>query len=255
MMFQRLYQSCKTQIRYNTKVQAIDFSSDIVRVFTTNGQFTARKVISSLPLGVLKKGSVQFIPALPGPHFSAIKGIGNATMNKLFCLFGKPFWKKQEGFINFVTKTRKNRYPRSIICPNNSGKHILIFFIRGKASLQLGEWTDSKILSDLNEFLSNFIPAGDLDLREVKMTKWHKEEHSLGSYCYSKVGTTRHHFQQLRKPIESKVWFIGEHTHPRSMGTAHGAYETGLWAGNEVARSLRGVSVIEEEDSEDNERW
>jgi monoamine oxidase len=92
MIFEKLFQCCKTQVRYNTKVQAIDYSGQIVRLYTTNGQYTAKKVISSLPLGVLQQGKVQFIPLLPPSIQSAISSIGNGNEEKLFCLFRRPFW-------------------------------------------------------------------------------------------------------------------------------------------------------------------
>ena len=44
------------------------------------------------------------------------------------------------------------------------------------------------------------------------MTKWHLDENTFGCYAYSKVGTTTDHFNQLRKPVQKRFWFIGEHT-------------------------------------------
>jgi len=44
------------------------------------------------------------------------------------------------------------------------------------------------------------------------MTRWHLDENTLGSYAYYKIGTTQQHFNQLRKPIQKRFWFIGEHT-------------------------------------------
>lgn len=71
------------------------------------------------------------------------------------------------------------------------------------------------------------------------MSRWHKDEDSLGSYCYNKVGTKKQHFEQFRKPIKKTIWFVGEHTHPHLNSYAHGAYETGLWAGEEVIDALK----------------
>lgn len=134
MIFQRIFQKCKPQVRYNTKVQAIDYSGQWVRIYTTNGQYTTRRVISSLPLGVLQQGKVQFIPTLPPSYQNAIQSIGNGNENKLFCLFRRPFWHTKEGWLNFVTKKKNGRYPVGFIYPNNQGKHILLIFVAGKTS-------------------------------------------------------------------------------------------------------------------------
>ena len=40
-------------------------------------------------------------------------------------------------------------------------------------------------------------------------------------------------------PIDNKIWFIGEHTHPRYASMTHGAYQTGEWAAEEVVNQLK----------------
>ena len=64
-LIQKLMDKCKKKVRFNTRVQSIDYSGDSVRVHTTNGLYFAYKVISSLPLGVLKHEGVKFNPELP----------------------------------------------------------------------------------------------------------------------------------------------------------------------------------------------
>lgn len=59
----------KAQIKYKHVVKIIDYSSTNVKITTADGQiFLAKKVISSLPLGVLKTGDVKFIPNLPAKY-------------------------------------------------------------------------------------------------------------------------------------------------------------------------------------------
>jgi len=134
MIFEKLFHSCKTQVKYNTKVQAIDFSGQCITIHTNNGQYLAKRVISSLPLGVLKSNRIQFNPPLPQPYQTAINSIGLGVENKLFCLFRKPFWEVKEGWINFVTKDKSGRYPVGFIYPNDQGLHILVVFVAGKGS-------------------------------------------------------------------------------------------------------------------------
>ena len=105
MVFEKLYHSCKPIVKFNTRVLTIDYSGSYVRVTTTNGYFSASRVISSLPLGVLQKGTVHFNPPLSHSYQTAINRIGNGNENKLFCLFRKPFWENSEGWVNFVTRT------------------------------------------------------------------------------------------------------------------------------------------------------
>lgn len=46
-------------------VKEIDYSDDIVKVIAQDGtEYTADKVIVTVPLGVLKANSIKFVPAL-----------------------------------------------------------------------------------------------------------------------------------------------------------------------------------------------
>lgn len=71
------------------------------------------------------------------------------------------------------------------------------------------------------------------------MTSWDTDQFSFGSYSFYKVGTTIEDIIELRHPIDNKIWFIGEHTHPRYASMTHGAYQTGQWAAEEVVSQLR----------------
>lgn len=64
----------------------------------------------------------------------------------------------------------------------------------------------------------------------ILITRWDRDENSMGSYSFYKVGTTIEDIIHLRQPIQKKLWFIGEHTHPRYFSMTHGALQTGQWA-------------------------
>jgi len=73
----------------------------------------------------------------------------------------------------------------------------------------------------------------------LEITKWDSDLNSLGSYSFYKVGTTMDDIIRLRHPIDNKIWFIGEHTHPKFASMTHGAFQTGEWAAEEVISSLQ----------------
>jgi monoamine oxidase len=106
LLFRKLYEKYQPVVRFNTRVLSIDYSGPVVRLKTTNGYYTAKKVISSLPLGILKSGRVQFNPQLGARYQDAINGIGMGNENKLFINFSKPFWKAKQGYINLITKSK-----------------------------------------------------------------------------------------------------------------------------------------------------
>lgn len=68
-LFSQIVKTHKKEINFSSRVNKIDFTGDIVKVHTNNNKvFHAKKVISSIPLGVLKAGKITFSPALPKQH-------------------------------------------------------------------------------------------------------------------------------------------------------------------------------------------
>jgi len=103
-LFNVIFHFIGGKLLLNQRVHTIDYSSELVKVTTDKQAFYARKVISSLPLGVLKAGKVKFIPDLPTGHQNSIKNIGNGYADKLYASFKKPFWGNRTGWLSFVSK-------------------------------------------------------------------------------------------------------------------------------------------------------
>lgn len=59
-LLQAIYDLHKPEVRLNQVVTRVDYSEDFVKLYTKDQVFQARKVISSLPIGVLQKGLVEF---------------------------------------------------------------------------------------------------------------------------------------------------------------------------------------------------
>ena len=114
--------------------------------------------------------------------------------------------------MNFVMKNQKvGKFPVAFIVPEPKN-HIIVFEVGITACLELGKMADQQIFKEFDNYLSLFIKREQYQLEQVMMTKWHLDENTFGCYAYSKVGTTTDHFNQLRKPVQKRFWFIGEHT-------------------------------------------
>lgn len=85
---------CKNvQILLNTVVTNIDYSGSVIKITASNGQvYYTKKVINTIPLGVLKSGSVTFTPSLPGNYQTAIDNIGMGIFNKIIVTLSGTFW-------------------------------------------------------------------------------------------------------------------------------------------------------------------
>lgn len=106
----------------------------MVRIVTDKEIYRCRYVIASFPLGVLQKRKVEFEPKMPESYESKLQSMGNGVVNKIFVSFERPFWGNRKGYINFVTKSKTNRYPVAFIM-SEKNRHILCVFISASASI------------------------------------------------------------------------------------------------------------------------
>ena len=79
-------------MRYGTAVQAISLRDDGVALEAGGQRWIADAVIVTVPLGVLKAGTIRFDPPLPEDHQRAIEAIGFGRYEKLILQFDEPFW-------------------------------------------------------------------------------------------------------------------------------------------------------------------
>ncbi|GFP94348.1 protein flowering locus d [Phtheirospermum japonicum] len=80
-------------INYGKTVEAIHYGSDGVQVAVGGGQiYKGDMVLCTVPLGVLKSGSIRFTPELPQRKLDAVKRLGFGLLNKVALLFPHAFW-------------------------------------------------------------------------------------------------------------------------------------------------------------------
>lgn len=113
-------------------------------------------------------------------------------------------------------------YPSEI----SDGKHILVFFLGGKDNDKVDNLTQPELKKFIEDTLVPFAKRRPV-VREVLLSKWHLDPLSLGSYTYYRVGGSRQHVDNLRKPLASRIWFVGEHAHPDMKSLTQAAFTTG----------------------------
>ncbi|WMV31627.1 hypothetical protein MTR67_025012 [Solanum verrucosum] len=79
-------------IIFEKTVYAIRYGRDSVKVITANQLFEGAMALCTVPLGVLKSGSITFIPRLPQHKLDTIKRLGFGLLNKVALLFPYLFW-------------------------------------------------------------------------------------------------------------------------------------------------------------------
>lgn len=217
-------------VRLNHVVTEIDWSASDVIVKTNRGQFQARAVIVTLPLGVLKSNRVKFYPPLPSTKQNAIDRLGMGVLNKCYLRFTEVFWAKDidwllqvsPGWTEWVSLARVLNQP------------ILLGFNGGDRGRAIEELTDQEVvesaLANLRRMLGKNIP----DPVGFQLTRWGKDPYAFGSYSFNPVGYVSQMRQDLQNSLDSKLFFAGEATSVDFFGTAHGAIKSGRKAAQEL---------------------
>lgn len=233
-----LARDLKNQIIMNQKVATIDYSQkNQVSVTTTNGTvYHAKTVISTLPIGVLKKGAVKFIPDLPDNKKLAMSHINMGVQDKIWLKFPKVFWDDTQ-FIERVAKAHlskdewvnKGRFIEFDNMNYALNQPILLLMVSGDFAKNMEHQSDAQILSEIMSILKKIY--GDKIPQPIahKITRWGQDEFAYGSYSSLRPGARAYglDFKIMSKPIDRQVFFAGEATHPYYPATVHGAYLSG----------------------------
>lgn len=214
-------------IQLNQQVTKVDYSSAKVKVTHSGTSIEADYVLVTVPLGVLKMETIEFVPNLPLNKKTAIQNIGMNCVNKFLLTWETVFW-DDEQYIAYTPET-KNKFNFFV----NVNKYLpnvnaLMTFAYAEYGRQTEEMTDEQIVDEimlhLKDIYGNNIPSPVNMLR----TKWQTNEYSFGSYSYTAVETEMQHFDDLADEVNNRLFFAGEHTERDYFSTAHGAYLSGL---------------------------
>lgn len=84
--------------------------------------------------------------------------------------------------------------------------------------------------------LTGFANAGRTASGYIR-TNWSRDPFSFGSYSFIAKGAERKHHAILGRPIDDRLFFAGEATHPSYNSSVHAALESGLIAADAVSET------------------
>ncbi|HEX3724639.1 MAG TPA: FAD-dependent oxidoreductase [Pirellulales bacterium] len=213
-------------IRLRTLVNSIDYATDPIQVATSTGRLKARRVVVTVPLGVLKRGAIRFTPELPEAKQSAISRLGMGLLEKVALRFPKPFWPARHllAFITDQAEQWSDIFNLQPMC----GQPILMAFKSGRAARADGRRTDAELVALLMRQLRSAFGDRAVEPLAWHVTRWGNDPLAGGSYSFVGLGTLLGDFDLLAAPIQDKLFFAGEATHNKHSATVHGAYLSGV---------------------------
>ena len=213
----------------NKVVQSIDYTKELIQIFTEKGEcFTASQIVITVPLGVLKKQHIRFIPDLPQQKKQAIQKLGYGVFNKLFVHFDQAFWQSSEdNLINNINMHNGQRWLNFLDMSRIYQQPILLFLFGGVSAT----WTEKLSCHEIWQQIEPSLKLIFNDIPEpIQMfkTEWGTDRFAEGSFSYQAIGQTADDIEILKEPILGKLFFAGEHLAQFGAGTVHGAYTSGL---------------------------
>ena len=214
-------------VQLNQRVNKVDYSGTKIQVSHNGSTSSADYVIVTVPLGVLKKNSIQFNPALPVAKQTAIQKIGMNCVNKFLLTWDTAFWDDVQ-YISYTPETRDKFNYFVNVKKFHPTVNALMTFAYADYARSTETMSDTQVINEIMAQLRDIYGSKTPNPRNLLRTKWNGNENSYGSYSYTAVGTEMRHFDDLAEEVNDRLFFAGEHTEIDYFSTAHGAYLSGI---------------------------
>lgn len=221
----------RLDVRLGHVVERVTDAGDAVVVTAGGRTFTATRAIVTVPLGVLKAGSIRFEPALPRGKLDAIEGVGFSAVTKVLLVWDETFWDDVDFLV--YTPTRRDVFNWFVnVNSLRPGANALMTFAYADEARASEARTDDEIVELAMTHLRDMY--GDVPQPvALRRSAWVGDPFTLGAYSFTSVDTRMHHFDALAEP-HGRVHFAGEHTDRDHFSTVHGASFSGLRAATEI---------------------
>lgn len=215
-------------IRLEHEVAKVEWSADSVTVACKNGAvFSARRLVFTLPIGVLRAGAVTFTPELPSAFTNAVQAVGFGNSTKL------TLWLEGE-LPEFGILDTEGLFGH--FWPRTFGEEtVLVGFSGGPRADELTAMGEAEAIAVGIDEVSTALgmPIEDRILAARHFT-WSDDPFARGSYTYAAIGmgTAR---KDLDAPIENTLFYAGEAANLNGhTATVHGAIESGREAAKKI---------------------
>ncbi|RZR70609.1 hypothetical protein BHM03_00000855 [Ensete ventricosum] len=237
-------------IFYGRTVTRIQYGCDGVMVYANGQVFRGDMALCTVPLGVLKKGCIEFVPELPQQKQEAIKRMGFGLLNKVLMLFPHDFWGGGIDTFGHLTEDPSDRgefflfYSYSSV----SGGPLLVALVAGEAAIKFETTSPIKHVERVLGVLRGIFAPKGIEVPEplqVICTRWGSDKFTYGSYSYVAVGSSGDDYDILAESVgDGRVFFAGEATNKRYPATMHGALLSGFREAANIARVARRRSTM-----------
>lgn len=238
ILFSR-FNSVLDKVEFETVVQQVSYGGDQITIRTSQGDFTADKVIVTVPVPILKSSIITFTPALPFAKTAALSRIGMDSAIKIFMKFNRNFWGEDTHYIygGDLVPTYV-----SVGAGRSERNRVLSAEIYGTDTEMFNGMSNALIASEIVKELDQLFNGGATQnnaLTEFIVMNWGAEEYIQGGYSYQMAGGTNIDRMTLAESVDNKLYFAGEATNINGdFGTLQGALQSAEKATSEIIENI-----------------
>jgi monoamine oxidase len=226
----------------NSEVHRIDVTAAGVSVWAGSQMFSADVCIVTVPLAVLKRRQIRFLPPLPEVLERSIDAHGVGSFFKLAMRFKAAFWNVEQEFVGSLGDAQsfgKGEHATFVNLSKVVGAPVLVMFLGSP----LADRFERQSLKESTEFAMSRLRAifGKRIAAPIGVTRsnWTTSRYSGGAYSFYAVGSTPQSIEEFHQVRQGRLTFAGEHTSVSNFGTVHGAYNSGIAAAERLLHTKR----------------
>ncbi|KAK6207406.1 hypothetical protein LQW54_007235 [Pestalotiopsis sp. IQ-011] len=246
----------KLDIRKDCAVEKVTYDATgngTAKVHCEDGtEFDADYVVSTIPLGVLKHGNIDFDPPLPSWKTDAIGRLGFGILNKVILVFQERFWDTSRDIFGVLRtpqsrhslkqsdySSQRGRFFQWFDVSNTSGIPVLLALMAGDAGFDTEHSKNDELIQEATEVLRGVYGRKVPSPVHAVVTRWGSDRFARGSYSSAAPSMKHDDYNTMARSV-GNLFFAGEHTTGTHPATVHGAYLSGLRAASDVIDTMLG---------------
>ena len=216
------------RLRLDAQVREVRWKRGRVQIVCPEQTVEAERAVITLPLGVLQKRSVRFVPGLPRWKERAIDALAMGPVVKVALLFEERHWPADLAFLH-----AQGQPVPTFWRPLPSRAPSLMGWAASRDAERLrGKNAVAEAVRSLRVALGKRVEP-----RDAVVCEWQSDPFALGAYSWVPVGAMPAQ-RALGRAVDDTLFFAGEATNADGFcGTVHGAIETGLRAARELLKA------------------
>lgn len=217
-------------IRHGQVVHSIHQDDTGVTVSTSEGDERGSHVIVTVPLAVLRSGSIAFTPELPRARRMAMASLGVGRFEKVAMSFDGPLRADLEPAPIVVMDDHERGWPLMLDLQQWSSPPALVALTVGDHARRVARLSAEERIGEVVQ-LAHEAAGRSIRPIDAVTTDWANDPFSRGSYTFVPRGlglwNTIRALRELARPV-GRVLFAGESTAGELVSVVDGAYASGI---------------------------